>query len=539
MKKSVWLSALVTAGIITSLACNSSPQEPVKAAAPTPPTEQVKVDSSGRMGSTMNGEQSKPAAKAKPAVDENAIKASELMRAGVEAIQSGDYPKSLQTYQEVLKLIKEDNPEIGTVYYNLACTYALMSLKGGPASGGKETTLALEYLAKAIKAGYDNREFIEADPDLVFLKDMPEFKAVLDLIPPITALANTPEDDAAQKEAIELIEKVHGLKFKEMPKYQTLTPEMFARSYGGQSDSIQGFYRWADKTLYLKQGLDPVRFKGTRIHETFHALQDQLFGMGELQKTIKTTDGNYALLALIEGDATLTFIECMPESMAKMMIASATPWRMMGGEPKYDRSQRGEAAARQGAFGYSIAARFVQAIKEAKGWAGVNAMYTNIPKSTEQVLHPAKYLAQEQPVEVALPEVAASLGAGWEASKPDTAGEFGLLLGLLTNEKSGPLAEEAALGWAGDKIILVGNKGAQKGFAIHKSAWDTAKDAREFFDASVLAMESNGQVQKDGNIATSVNDTGETDYLALNGLNVVMVNNLPPELKDKVIQLVK
>ncbi len=457
-----------------------------------------------------------------------APQADKLMTEGVTYIRTNKYPEAVNAFQEILKIVKDDNPLMPVAYYNLACTYALMT----------QSKPALEYLGKAIKAGYDNRETIEADPDLVSLHEMPEYKAALDLIPPIVAIKSTAQDDADQKEALKLIEDIRGLKCKTEPQYKIMAPDQFERAYGGgrANDSIQGFYRWADKTLYIKQGLDPVRFKGTRIHETFHALQDQLFGMGQMQESVKTTDGNYALLALIEGDATLTFIECMPESMAKVMIASATPWRMMGGEPKYDQSQRGEANMRQGAYGYSIAARFVKAVKDAKGWEAVNAMYTNIPKSTEQVLHPEKYLANEQPVEVSVPDVPALLGAGWTASRPDTVGEFGLLLGLLSNPKSGPLAEEATMGWAGDKFVVIGNKDANQGFAVSKSAWDTARDAREFFDAMTLAMEETGQVRKDGNTATAINGKGEIDYLGLNGVNVVLVNNLPPEFKDKVIE---
>jgi hypothetical protein len=462
----------------------------------------------------------------------------ELMRQGVDGIVSGKYPEALNAFQEILKLAKPDDSIIPVTYYNIACTYALISAKDGSPAGSKDATLALEYLGKAIKAGYDNRESIEADPDLVSLHNLPEYKAVLDTIPPITAITPTEEDEAAQKEALKLIEEIRGVKYKSEPKYKLMAPDQFERAYGGgrSSDSILGFYRWSDKTLYIKQGLDPARFKGTRIHETFHALQDQLFATSETQKTVKTTDGHFALTALIEGDATLTFIECMPESMARMMIRSATPWRMMGGEAVYDKSPNGEAAKRQGAFGYSTAARFIKAIKEAKGWAGVNAMYTNIPKSTEQVLHPEKYLAGELPVEVTIADVAGVLGEGWDTSKPETVGEFGILLTLLTNDKSGPLAEEAASGWGGDKLVLIGNKGTKQAFSIHKTVWDTAKDAREFFDAAVLSMEENGKLQKTDNTATTTDDKGNIDYLMVNGTTVMMVSNLPPELKDKVLK---
>ena len=210
---------------------------------------------------------------------------------------------------------------------------------------------------------------------------------------------------------------------------------------------------------------------------------------------------------------------------------------MMGGEPIYDKSPNGEAAKRQGAFGYSTAARFIKAIKEAKGWAGVNAMYANIPKSTEQVLHPEKYLAGELPVEVTIADVAGVLGEGWNTSKPETIGEFGILLSLLTNDKSGPLAEEAATGWGGDKLVIVSNKGTKQAFSIHKTVWDTAKDARDFFDAAVLSMEADGKLQqKTDNTATTTNDRGNIDYLMVNGTTVMMISNLPPDIKDKVLK---
>lgn len=473
--------------------------------------------------------QSKPDVKAesKPAPAQAEMQADNLMNQGVELLQAGKYPEALKAFEDILKLVGDSSSFTPTTLYNLACTHALM----------EEPRPALRYLRRAVRAGFDNQSTINSDPDLESLRELPEYKRIIESIAPVTAIIPTDKDEADQKEALRLIEEVRGLKFKTEPKYKIMAPDQFARAYGGgrDTDSIMGFYRWDDKTLYLKQGLDPEKFKGTRIHETFHALQDQIFGMSELRKDVKTTDGNYAILGLIEGDATLTFIECMPESMARVMISSATPWRMMGGAPKYDKTRRGEASVRQGAFGYAIAARFVQAVKEAKGWDGVNAMYSNIPKSTEQVLHPEKYLAGEQPVNVSLPELASLLGPGWETVRTDTLGEFSLLLGLLSNDKSGPLADDAAMGWAGDTIVMLGHKADKKPFTVHKTVWDTDKDAQEFFNASVLAMESEGELSKSETSATLLNDKGQMDYLELRDRHVYIVNGMPTEFKDKLI----
>ncbi|MBI4711754.1 MAG: hypothetical protein HY762_00345 [Planctomycetes bacterium] len=441
-------------------------------------------------------------------------KVDDLMKKGVDQIVGKDYQNAVKTFHEVIGLLKEENQTKATAYYNLACSYALL----------KETKPALEYLGKAIKTGYDDRKFIEADPDLISLRGLPEYKALLDKIAPIAAVESTPDDDEAHKEAVAEIEKVRGLKFTANPQYKIMAADQLRRLLRRDVEHIQGVYVYADKTLYIKQGIEPVRFKGTRIHETFHALQDQLFNLEKLNKMVNTTDGSYALEALIEGDATLTFIECMPGTMASRMLESATPWRMMGGEAVYDASAQGEAAKRAGAFGYSIAARFVKAIKEAEDWDGVNALYTSLPASTEQVLHPDKYLAGEQPVKVTIPDLTGVLGAGWKAGEPDTQGEFVMTLQLLTNPKSGPLADEAAAGWGGDTVIEYRNITTTQSFYIHKSVWDTAEDADQYHKA-LKALPA----EKDAHRVTLLKDSTVVE---------IRIYKVGDDVVDKVLKII-
>jgi len=453
--------------------------------------------------------------------------AEATLNAADKCLQERDYPNALKLYQEIVKNVNKDDELLPSTYYNIACIYSLM----------KQKEPALENLDKSVQSGYDNNEWMDRDTDLDFLREMPEYKAIVDKIPPIIELKPTEEDEKAQEEALRLIEQYRGLKCIEPPKYKILEPKQFERAFGGSADSIQGFYRWADKTLYLKTGLDPARSKGTRIHETFHAFQDQLYNIGELHKQVKTTDANYALTALIEGDATLTFIECMPESMARMMLFMDAPWRM-GGKPRYDNSRQGEAASRKGAFGYSIAANFVLAVKEATGWEGVNSLYTNLPLSTEWVLHPEKCIIPDVtsvPVVVALPDFSGILGEGWQVSQQDTQGEFGLLLNLLTNDKSGPLAENAAAGWGGDSYIMATNQAKMQQFFIQKTVWDSPKDAQEFYDASGLTFGSDTPVEQNANHIKYKNTNGTVDYVSIKGSAVNIVYNIQENLLDKVI----
>jgi len=64
-------------------------------------------------------------------------------------------------------------------------------------------------------------------------------------------------------------------------------------------------------------------------------------------------------------------------------------------------------------FPYREGARFVASLYLIlNDWGFVDRAYTELPESTEQILHPEKYHASEEPVRVLLPDIAESLGAG-------------------------------------------------------------------------------------------------------------------------------
>ena len=58
------------------------------------------------------------------------------------------------------------------------------------------------------------------------------------------------------------------------------------------------------------------------------------------------------------------------------------------------------------------------------GWDGVNDAYSDTPVSTEQVLHPEKYFAREEPLVTSLPNLAESIGKGWVEVSENTMVEF-------------------------------------------------------------------------------------------------------------------
>ncbi|MBI4602675.1 MAG: hypothetical protein HY721_12020 [Planctomycetes bacterium] len=77
------------------------------------------------------------------------------------------YAKSVHHFE----IARRINPQDQLTLYNLACAYAL--------SGGKSEE-ALEALEASVKAGFDDHEHIEKDPDLESLREHPRYQRLLE-----------------------------------------------------------------------------------------------------------------------------------------------------------------------------------------------------------------------------------------------------------------------------------------------------------------------------------------------------------------------
>ena len=94
----------------------------------------------------------------------------------VEALQAlgnnytarGYYEKGLWVDQKLSKLCPEDP----VVFYNLACSWALIG----------ETDEAFLALKTAVERGYDDVQYLNSDPDLRTLRSDPRYEEILDLL---------------------------------------------------------------------------------------------------------------------------------------------------------------------------------------------------------------------------------------------------------------------------------------------------------------------------------------------------------------------
>jgi hypothetical protein len=141
-------------------------------------------------------------------------------------------------------------------------------------------------------------------------------------------------------------------------------------------------------------------------------------------------------------------------------------------------------------FPYTRGLAFVEGVRATGGWAAVDMAYARPPDSTEQIMHPDKYVAHEAPTRIDIPaDLAAGLGAGWRVDMQDTLGEFGLMEWLLRGGGvSDEVATAAAAGWGGDRLVLV-SMGSKYGIAV-QTTWDSTADAAEFAAAATTALRS-------------------------------------------------
>jgi hypothetical protein len=250
---------------------------------------------------------------------------------------------------------------------------------------------------------------------------------------------------------------------------------------------VLGFYRDTDKKLYIVSrsgGFGPLE-RYTASHELTHALQDQHFDLGSLGLDRKDQgDRALAVRALVEGDATLAGTywaqaNLTMQELVQMAGLSMDPAQqaILDGMPAIVREQM--------LFPYVDGLTFAMRLQQG-GWDAVDAAYRKLPASTEQILHPDKYVAGEKPIDVALPDALATrLGAGWSKATEDTLGELQLRVWLET-AGSAVDAKAAASDWGGDRVGLY--RGPDGAWAIViATAWDTPEAADRFSDAASKA----------------------------------------------------
>jgi hypothetical protein len=237
---------------------------------------------------------------------------------------------------------------------------------------------------------------------------------------------------AARRHADEEVLKLLGL----------LEPDVDLRKVSGTifGQGVAGYYDPRTKRLRIVRGAQTTNrflYEITLAHELTHALEDQRFKL-DLESS-SSDDAGLANLALVEGSATavmFTYAEQHFTSEQTLGGLFSTLGQDTGDLPPFIEAQL--------VFPYVQGQEFIKRLYAAGGWGVVDAAYRfRPPASSEQILHPDKYLAVELPDKVRL---GTSPGAGWRRVVGGTWGEWatGQLVGNA----------DAATGWGGDRYEL-------------------------------------------------------------------------------------
>ena len=288
---------------------------------------------------------------------------------------------------------------------------------------------------------------------------------------------------------------------RELRALGLLSPEVGFRetTLGNKAEGVLGFYifkplgSYADGRIYTipeNQQNSGASTKEVAAHELAHALSDQHHDLERMFDAIPKTptgdrhaDRQRALFSLEEGVATLVGRASDPNSPH----VAAAHWRDL--DYLKARTQ----------FLYTEGADFAQHLHDEGGWELIDKAYQSPPTSTEQILHPERYLAEQQdkPTRVLVPNLAKAL-PGFRPVKANTLGEFGL---------SWIAGRDAASGWDGDRYVVVENPETGQAISSLYTTWDSNRDAAEFHGS--LADSNRGQL--------AALETGDSLYVEHDG----------------------
>ena len=257
--------------------------------------------------------------------------------------------------------------------------------------------------------------------------------------------------------------------------------DLFDVIFALYGEGVLGYYLAEEEKFYVVQDapeFGPVEER-TYVHEFVHALQQQHF---DIQSTFDgledNSDASAAFGALVESDAVIAELVYMFDHMTEEEQAASQ------GEPSSALIQAFRSAPhviqRAYLFRFQEGFQFVATLFQNNEFDAINQAFEEIPQSTEQILHPDKYVSRDEPDTVELPELVEVLGEGWTEVDRDTMGEF-FLLSYLETDFAAERAAAAADGWGGDTYRLF--RGPQdESLLVLAVTWDSENDAQEFFD---------------------------------------------------------
>jgi hypothetical protein len=301
------------------------------------------------------------------------------------------------------------------------------------------------------------------------------------------------------------------------------------------TEQVAGYFDADSNALYIPTDIDPSQARLVISHEMVHALQHQYLNLDSLVELKRQNDRRSAAQAILEGQATLAqVVVLMPEQKIESLpnlweLRSAV---LGGGQDQMKVFATAPLWLRESLiFPYLGGAEFVRWFDHQ--YPGKQPYGPLMPISTEQILHPARYVAGDRPAGLTF-ESTASDAVRYE----DGLGEFEIRLLLQQYLHDDSAAATSAAGWNGDRYqvrAVLPRRGRTAGRArpttsgppldalVWYTAWDDGAAALRF----AKALERAWTRRRSGGGATTARRF-EVKRLVLGGVPVVRLVDAPP-----------
>jgi hypothetical protein len=284
----------------------------------------------------------------------------------------------------------------------------------------------------------------------------------------------------SRREGVEAAYRLFGL-LPDSLDLETLLLDLY-------TEQVAGYYDPTTSTLYGVIGGDGAQLRLVLAHELVHALQHQYLPLDSLMQSGDNGDRTAATQAVLEGHATLASIALLTGGGG----LTDTPefWdnyreQIRLGQQQMPVFARAPLVLREALiFPYVGGAEFMRWWKDTRGTPLPNR--DQLPRSTEQVLHPARYPA-DSPVGIRFAD--STLAAQFE----DTLGELEAAIMLAAFRGAAQATYDLPLGWGGDRYRLYQTSAGPA--LVWYAVWDTPVQRDRFHGAiepGFAAMEREG-----------------------------------------------
>lgn len=312
------------------------------------------------------------------------------------------------------------------------------------------------------------------------------------------------------------------------------------------TDQIAGLYDPKAKEFYIADWIPVDEQKEVMAHELTHALEDQSFRIDSWIKAARPNDdAELARDSVSEGSAMAAMVDYDLEDMHRSVrdlpdVSALIQASAVGEMDKDPKLSKAPIYIRDSLiFPYLAGVTFTQQfLKAHDGWQDLHLLFERPPVSTQQIMHPDKYLDDLQPVAIKLPDWKSVAPSDWKLLEENVMGEFGVeeVLKQFLGEDAAKLTSP---GWTGDRYAVFEDSKAKTLPVVFVIDMDTEDDAARFFGQYSSALEmkykTRTNLDREPNFFSFQTDGGGV-FVKHQGTECLVVEEASRETFDKIEQ---